>query len=122
VEATAKGFQLNQVPPFTLTVGQKASINFALVIGSASTVVTVQDITPQLDVSSANLGTVIATKQVNDLPLNGRNFTQLLQLTPGVSPVSVLQCSGRGSWLLVLLSSGQWTIQSKQPVFSRWLV
>lgn len=97
VEATAKGFQLNQVPPFTLTVGQKASINFALVIGSASTVVTVQDITPQLDVSSANLGTVIATKQVNDLPLNGRNFTQLLQLTPGVSPVSVAQNSNKGS-------------------------
>jgi hypothetical protein len=36
----------------------------------------------QLQVSSAELGTVIATKQVNDLPLNGRNFTQLLSLTP----------------------------------------
>jgi Carboxypeptidase regulatory-like domain len=97
VEATAKGFQLIQVPPFTLTVGQKASINFSLVVGSASTVVTVQDITPQLDVSSANLGSVIATQQVNDLPLNGRNFTQLLQLTPGVSPVSVSQNSNKGA-------------------------
>jgi hypothetical protein len=37
------------------------------------------------------LGTVIATNQVNDLPLNGRNFTQLLSLTPGVSPISVSQ-------------------------------
>ena len=45
----------------------------------------------QLQVSSAELGTVIATKQVNDLPLNGRNFTQLLSLTPGVSPISVGQ-------------------------------
>jgi hypothetical protein len=49
VEATAKGFQLNEVPSFTLTVGQKASINFALEVGNASTVVTVQGTTPQLD-------------------------------------------------------------------------
>ena len=45
----------------------------------------------QLQVSTAELGTVIATKQVNDLPLNGRNFTQLLSLTPGVAPISVSQ-------------------------------
>ena len=45
----------------------------------------------QLQASTAELGTVIATKQVNDLPLNGRNFTQLLSLTPGVSPISVGQ-------------------------------
>ncbi len=45
----------------------------------------------QLQTSTAELGTVIATHQVNDLPLNGRNFTQLLSLTPGVSPISVGQ-------------------------------
>ena len=37
---------------------------------------------------------MIESKQVRDLPLNGRNFTQLLALTPGVSPVSVAQNSG----------------------------
>ncbi len=47
--------------------------------------------TELLQASSAELGTVIATKQVNDLPLNGRNFTQLLSLTPGVAPISVGQ-------------------------------
>ena len=88
VEGTAPGFRLNQVPAFTLTVGQTATINFSLVVGSQGTVVTVQGATPQLNVSSANLGTVIATQQVNDLPLNGRNFTQLLSLTPGVAPTS----------------------------------
>src|ERR1700693_4242623 len=45
----------------------------------------------QLQSSAAELGTVIATKQVNDLPLNGRNFTRLLSLTPGVAPINVSQ-------------------------------
>jgi hypothetical protein len=49
-----------------------------------------------LDVTSSNLGTVMATQQVNDLPLNGRNFTQLLQLTPGVVPINTGQSNGGG--------------------------
>ena len=56
----------------------------------------VQAATPQLEVSSATLGTVIATRQVNDLPLNGRNFTELLSLTPGVSTANTGQNAGGG--------------------------
>ena len=52
---------------------------------------TVQAAAAQLDVTNASLGTVIATKQVNDLPLNGRNFTALLALTPGVVAISTAQ-------------------------------
>ncbi len=91
LEASAPGFSSNQIPPFTLAVSQVGTLNFALVVGSESTVITVQGEGAQLDVSSANLGTVIATQQVNDLPLNGRNFTQLLALTPGVSTSSTSQ-------------------------------
>ena len=88
IQASAPGFAEQQVPAFTLTVGQAATIDFALTVGSQSTVVTVQGAVSQLELSSANLGTVIGTKQVNDLPLNGRDFTQLLTLTAGVSPVN----------------------------------
>jgi hypothetical protein len=84
----AAGFAEQQVPEFALAVGQAATIDFALTVGSQSTVVTVQAATPQLETTSANLGIVIGTKQVNDLPLNGRDFTQLLTLTPGISPVN----------------------------------
>ena len=93
---TASGFSPAQIPMFTLTVGQAASIDFSLTVGSQSTVVTVQGAAAQLETSSANLGTVISTQQVNDLPLNGRNFTQLLALTPGVAPVSTGQNNGMG--------------------------
>jgi hypothetical protein len=93
LEAKTAGFAAAQVPTFTLTVGQQASIDFSLKIGSQASVVTVQGATPELETSSANLGTVMGMHQVNDLPLNGRNFTQLLLLTPGVSPINLSQNS-----------------------------
>ena len=91
VKASAPSFAEQLVPEFALTVGQAATIDFSLTVGSQSTVVTVQGAAPQLEASTANLGTVIGTQQVNDLPLNGRDFTQLLTLTPGMSPVNLGQ-------------------------------
>jgi hypothetical protein len=94
VEALAAGFGTKSIPAFMLTVSQNATIDFSLAVGDQSVVVQVQAATPQLDTSSANLGTVIGTRQVNDLPLNGRNFTQLLLLTPGASSVNYSQNGG----------------------------
>ena len=91
LKATAQGFSTKQVSAFVLAVNQTATIDVALAAGAQSEVVTVEATSEQLQASTAELGTVIATKQVNDLPLNGRNFTQLLSLTPGVSPISVGQ-------------------------------
>jgi hypothetical protein len=96
IEASAVGFNSQKIESFTFAVGQNATYDFSLSVGVQNTVVTVQGATPQLDVTSSNLGTVMATKQVNDLPLNGRNFTQLLQLTPGVIPINTSQSNGGG--------------------------
>jgi len=97
VQSSAPGFGSEKVSEFQLTVGQVGTVDFLLKIGSAtSEIVTVQADTQQLDATSANLGTVLATKQVNDLPTNGRNFTALLSLTPGVVPVSTGQNSMGG--------------------------
>jgi hypothetical protein len=94
--ASAPGFSSTQISAFTLAVSQIATIDFSLTVGTQNAVVTVQAESAQLNLTSANLGTVISTKQVNDLPLNGRNFTQLLSLTPGVAPVNVGQSNGGG--------------------------
>src|SRR5207253_7945320 len=53
-----------------------------------------------LETSTSELGVAVVKHQVNDLPLNGRNFTQLLNLTPGVSTVNVSQNSATsgGIW------------------------
>jgi hypothetical protein len=91
LEVTAPSFTTKQVSTFVLAVNQTATIDVALAVGAQTQVVTVEATAEQLQTSTAEMGTVIATRQVNDLPLNGRNFTQLLSLTPGVAPVSTSQ-------------------------------
>jgi hypothetical protein len=75
-------------------VNQASTLDFILKVGSTQQSVTVEASAVNLETGNATLGSVIESKQVRDLPLNGRNFTQLLSLTPGVSPVSVAQNSG----------------------------
>jgi hypothetical protein len=94
LSATAKGFNPQKTAEFVLAVSQIATFDFALAVGSDTQVVTVDATATQLDVSGASLGTVIEAKQVNELPLNGRNFTALLALTPGVVPIMTGQSAG----------------------------
>ena len=94
LSASAQGFNPQKVAEFVLAVSQIATFDFTLTVGTQTQVVTVSATAAQLDVSNASLGTVIATKQVNDLPLDGRNFTTLLSLTPGVVPIMTGQSAG----------------------------
>lgn len=96
LEATASGFQAEKIAEFVLAASQTGTYDFNLHVGATSEAVTVQAENQQLDVTSANLGTELPTETINDLPTNGRNFTSLLSLTPGVVPVSVAQNSGMG--------------------------
>src|SRR5216684_648716 len=89
LQVKAGGFSEKNISEFVLGVNQTATIDIALSVGSENQAITVEASAEQLQVSNADLGTVIGTRQVNDLPLNGRNFTQLLSLTPGVAPISV---------------------------------
>ncbi len=86
--ATASGFQTKRLEPFTLQVGQVATLDFVLQVGAVSEQVTVEAAGVQVQSASAELGTVVEQKHVVDLPLNGRNFTQMLMLQPGVNSVS----------------------------------
>src|SRR5437870_4285463 len=94
LKVTKEGFTTTTQAGLHVVVNQASTQDFTLRVGSTQQSVTVEASAVNLDTANATLGTVIESKQVADLPLNGRNFTQLLALTPGVAPVSVAQNSG----------------------------
>ena len=94
LKVTKDGFTTTTQAGLHVVVNQASTQDFTLRVGSTQQSVTVEASAVNLDTANATLGTVIESKQVADLPLNGRNFTQLLALTPGVAPVSVAQNSG----------------------------
>ncbi len=91
IEAT--GFKTAQVATFNVGVNEMVTQNVTVSVGAVTETVQVVSGAELLQASSAELGNVIEEKAVHHLPLNGRNFTQLLVLTPGVNPVSTAQGS-----------------------------
>ena len=92
----AKGFKAAVIPAIVVGVSQTTTQNVSLTVGEVSQTVEVAANAELIQSSSSELGTVIQEKAVQDLPLNGRNFTQLLTLTPGVTPVSTAQNRNAG--------------------------
>jgi hypothetical protein len=93
---TQSGFDTATSPPFTLEVNQIATQDFKLQVGATSQTVNVTATAELLQASTANLGAVVDSRPVADLPLNGRSFSALLTLAPGVSPVNYSQNSAVG--------------------------
>jgi len=97
LSVSKEGFTAARQSDITLVVNQTATVNITLSPGVVTQTVNVQASAMALEASTAELGVAIVKTEVNDLPLNGRNFTQLLNLTPGVSTVNVSQnSSGAG--------------------------
>src|SRR4029453_11344240 len=86
-----RNFKGLQTAPFTVGVSETISQNLQLTLGEVSETVEVTADAEVVQRTTTELGTVINQRAVEDLPLNGRNFTQLLTLTPGVTPVSTSQ-------------------------------
>lgn len=91
-----QGFLTTTENEFELAVNQTSTHDFTLKVGAVTQEVTVSATTATVEASTSELGTAIEQSEVNNLPLNGRNFSELLQLTPGVSPISTSQNSGGG--------------------------
>lgn len=93
---TKQGFKTVVLPPFQLLVDQTFTANQKMDVGTVSETVTVDASAEgaMLQRSSSELGNVIEAKEIQNLPLNGRNFTQLMILSPGVTPISTAQGSG----------------------------
>ncbi len=93
-QASAQGFQTTVRPGINLTVGAQAVVDFSLMVGQSQQTVTVDAQVSQVDTVSTAVSSFVEQKQINDLPLNGRNFTDLVSLIPGVSSGSQIGNGG----------------------------
>src|SRR5215831_3313149 len=84
VSAGAAGFKTVTTEPFTLTVAARQRVDISLQLGESSTTVTVNDAAAIIETDSSNRGHVVQHETIVDLPLNGRNYTDLALLAPGV--------------------------------------
>jgi hypothetical protein len=100
-QASQPGFQTSVQKGIPLTVGSERVVNFALQVGQSQQTVTVEAQLAQVDTTSAAVTNLVEPKQVAELPLNGRNYAQLIALAPGVqqTPPGALQNGfyGRGN-------------------------
>jgi hypothetical protein len=84
VRAEAKGFKTVERVNILLEVARDAVVDFQLQPGEVRETVVVTEEVPLLDTTSATLGGTLSNVEINDLPLSGRNYENLLQLRPGV--------------------------------------
>src|SRR3569833_1158139 len=96
MQVSDSGFSAVSQPPVTPQAGQTATFDFRMNVGGTSSTVTVTAEAPALQTATSELGTVVSPDQMNDLPLNGRNFTELLLITPGTVNLNTDQNSGGG--------------------------
>lgn len=111
IQVSNSGFKTIIKPDIVIHVQDALAINFTLPIGAASEIVTVAGGAPLINTESGDVSTVIDRKFVESLPLNGRSFNTLLQLTPGVV---VAPTSG--------LSPGQFSVAGQRTDANNFLV
>jgi len=84
IHVEAKGFKSTERPNLGIEVATDVRVDFTLQPGQVSEIVVVQEDVPLVNTTSSTLGGTLSNQEINDLPLNGRNYENLLQLRPGV--------------------------------------
>ncbi len=114
VTASFQGFQTTTITSIEVNVGADVVINFSLKPGAVTQSVEVVATVPVLQTQNAAVGQVVDSKSVNDLPLNGRNFTFLAQLAAGVNTP---QADTRGN-----AASGAFAANGLRPAQNNYLL
>jgi len=111
VQVSKIGFKTLVKPDITLNVQDSLSINFTLVVGAFHEIVTVRGGAPLVNTENATVSTVVDRQFAENLPLNGRSFQALIQLTPGV----VLTATNYSD-------NGQFSINGQRAASNYWMV
>ena len=93
VRVESKGFKIFERQNVLIEVGKEVRVDVVLQTGSNAEVITVTEDVPMVDTTTTTLGGTISNEIINDLPLNGRNYQNLLALRPGT-----MVYPGGGPW------------------------
>jgi hypothetical protein len=121
VKVSATGFSTALQSNLTLAVGQQQQLNFSLRVGEASTTVQVTEEAPQIDLTSSALSGQVESETVRELPLNGRDWTSLAVLQPGVKPIETqmsYSTSARGNRGF----GGEMTVSGQRSTFNNYRI
>jgi len=91
LQASLTGFKTVVHSNIVLTVGGSVIVDFSLPVGQVSQTVNVEAEVSRVETTSSEISTLVSPQQIRELPLNGRNFTQLLTLAPGVTTIPASQ-------------------------------
>jgi TonB-dependent Receptor Plug Domain. len=114
VTASAQGFSSTTQQNLEVNVQERLQANIQLQVGAATETVTVTGTPPQLQTTEASVGQVVDSTTLNSLPLNGRNFTFLAQITAGVNTP---QADTRGN-----AASGAFSANGLRPAQNNYLL
>jgi len=85
IKVSKDGFQSEIFKNIEVTLNRTLSLDVTMQVGSLNQVVEVNSVTPLLETSASSTGSTITPQQIEDMPINGRNYLDLLQLVPGVA-------------------------------------
>jgi hypothetical protein len=91
VKVSARGFNTAVQSNLTLAVGAQQQLNIPMKVGETSQTVQVTEAAPQIELTSSTLSGQIQAQEVRELPLNGRDWTSLATLSPGVNALETQQ-------------------------------
>jgi hypothetical protein len=114
VTTAFQGFATSEQRHIAVNVGSEIVVDFALKPGQVSEIVEVTSTTPVLETQDASVGQVVDSRSVDNLPLNGRNFTFLAQLAAGVNTP---QADTRGN-----AASGAFSANGNRPAQNNYLL
>ena len=98
VSASASGFETTTETNVHLDLQQRLNVVVTLKPGAATETVTVSSEAPLMQTQESSVGQVIDTETVNDVPLNGRNWVFIAQLSAGAVPSEGSRGSGKGDF------------------------
>jgi hypothetical protein len=85
VRGEAKGFKAVERQNILLEVGKEVRVDLSLQPGEVSQTITITEALPLVETTNATLGGTLSNETINDLPLNGRNYINLLSMRPGMT-------------------------------------